>query len=53
MFNAEAEPERVVMVEASMIPVVFASRVFNTAASMDVSEIVIASFPNPSIPDEE
>ena len=50
MFKSEAEPDKVVTVEASMIPVVLESRVFKTEASMEVSEMVIASFPNPSIP---
>ena len=50
---AEAEPDKVVMVEASMIPMVLPSRVFNSEASMEVSEMVIDSLPNPLIPDEE
>ena len=52
MFKSEAEPDRVVTAEASMIPVVFASRVFNAEASMEVSVIVIDSSPNPLIPIE-
>ena len=38
---AETEPDKVVTAEASMTPVVFASRVFNAEASTEVSEIVI------------
>ena len=53
MFNAEAEPDKVVMVEASMIPMVLPSRVFNSEASMEVSEMVIDSLPNPVITLEE
>ena len=53
MFKVEAEPDRVVTAAALMDEVVLPSRVFNAATSMDVSEMVIASFPNPLIPDEE
>ena len=46
---SEFDPVRVVMLKALIIPVVKASRVFRTAASIDVSLKVTASFPKPAI----
>ena len=41
MFNAEAEPDKIVTAAALIVAVVLPSRVFNAEASMEVSEIVI------------
>ena len=46
---SEANPVRVVMLDASIIPVVKASSVLRAEASIDVSLIVMASLPRPVI----
>ena len=46
---SESDPVRVVMLEASIIPVVNSSSVIRTDASIDVSLIVTASLPRPVI----
>ena len=43
------DPVRVVILEASIVPIVRESSVIRTAASIEVSLIVTASFPKPSI----
>ena len=47
---SEAEPVNVLTEEALIIPVVFSSRAFRKEVSMDVSEMIAISFPNPLIP---
>ena len=46
---SEADPRRVVILEALILPVVKASRVIRTDASIDVSLRVTASLPKPVI----
>ena len=41
MFNAEAEPDKVVTAAALIVAVVLLSRVLNAEASIELSEIVI------------
>ena len=48
--RVEVLPTKVDTVEALIIPVVFPSRILSKEASMDVLEMVTASFPNPLIP---
>ena len=49
MALSESNPVRVVMLDASIIPVVKASSVLRADASIDVSLIVTASVPRPVI----
>ena len=48
--RSEVLPTKVDTVEAFISPEVFSSRILSKEASINVSEMVTASFPNPLIP---